>query len=109
MCDFKLKEDLVNHPPHYNKGKIETIDYIESVTSTFEDGFEGVCVGNIIKYVSRFNFKNGVEDLEKAQWYLNKLVDYEKQKEKKANGQISFAEMDTLSWDEYKEFLTHLP
>ena len=44
--------DAVEHPAHYNMGKIETIDYIESITSTFDDGFVGKCVGDIIKYVS---------------------------------------------------------
>ena len=58
--------EKVDHPAHYNMGGIETIDYIESVTSTFNDGFEGKCVGDIIKYVSRFPFKNGLEDLKKA-------------------------------------------
>jgi hypothetical protein len=38
-------------------------------------GIEAVCVGNIIKYVARYKHKNGVEDLEKARWYLNKLID----------------------------------
>lgn len=73
--------DNVNHPSHYNMGGIETIDYIESVTSTFNDGFEGKCVGDIIKYTSRFPFKNGIEDLKKAKWYLDRLISYEERKD----------------------------
>ena len=57
--------DNIN-PDHYKVG-IETIDYI---TSWKMDYLEG----NIIKYVSRYNYKNGVEDLKKAQWYLTKLI-----------------------------------
>ena len=64
-------KDMVNSPPHYNKNKIECIDAIESATDI---GFENYLQGNIIKYVWRYRYKNGVEDLEKAQWYLNKLI-----------------------------------
>tara|TARA_R100001443_G_scaffold116764_1_gene138391 strand:- start:1 stop:231 length:231 start_codon:yes stop_codon:yes gene_type:complete len=64
-------EDMVNSPPHYNKNNIECIDAIESAT---DNGFENYLQGNIIKYVWRYRYKNGVEDLEKAQWYLNKLI-----------------------------------
>lgn len=66
------KVDMVNHPPHYKQGKFETIDVIMDVTQHL-GGREGYLVGNIIKYLSRYYFKNGVEDVEKAQWYLNKL------------------------------------
>ena len=65
--------DKIN-PSHY-KSKIECIDAIESATHQ-KDGFEAYLVGNIIKYVWRYNNKNGVEDLLKAQWYLNKLIQH---------------------------------
>ena len=65
------KEDMVNSPAHYNKSGIETIDMIESVTS---DGFQAYLQGNILKYLCRYKYKNGVEDLEKAKWYLNRLI-----------------------------------
>jgi len=72
-------EDMVNHPPHYNNAGIETIDAIEAMTDT---GFEFYLQGNIMKYLWRYRYKNGVEDLRKAEWYLNKLIknreDYEK-------------------------------
>ena len=67
----KNKEDMVNIPAHYNKSGIETIDMIESVTG---DGFEAYLQGNILKYLCRYKYKNGVEDLEKAKWYLNRLI-----------------------------------
>jgi len=64
--------DMVNSPEHYNKAGIETIDIIESVTG---DGFESYLQGNILKYMCRYKYKNGLEDLEKAQWYLNRLIE----------------------------------
>ena len=64
--------DMVNSPAHYNKAGIETIDIIESVTG---DGFESYLQGNILKYICRYKYKNGTEDLEKARWYLNRLIE----------------------------------
>jgi len=63
--------DMVNKPPHYNNGDIETIDAIQSALG---NGFEFYLQGNILKYVWRYRHKNNVEDLKKAQWYLNKLI-----------------------------------
>jgi hypothetical protein len=65
---MKSKE-AVDHPDHYNKG-IETIDYIESWKMDFNQG-------NVIKYVSRYAMKGGLEDLKKARWYLNRLIELE--------------------------------
>lgn len=59
--------DMVNHPPHYTAGGIETIDFIEAKKL-------GYLLGNVIKYVSRAAHKGGVEDLKKAQWYLNRAI-----------------------------------
>ena len=71
------KVDLVNHPPHYNKGGMEVIEVIELVTGekrTGDQGFIGYLVGNIIKYLLRFEHKgNPVQDIEKAEWYLKLL------------------------------------
>ena len=68
----KEKADMVNNPPHYNKSGIETIDAIKAMTDT---GYEYYLQGNIMKYLWRYRYKNGVEDLKKAQWYLNELID----------------------------------
>ncbi len=63
---------MVNSPPHYNNGDIECIDAIkESMTP---EAFKGYLKGNIQKYIWRYENKKGVEDLKKAQWYLNKLI-----------------------------------
>ena len=67
--------DKVNRPMHYTAGSIETIDYIQSITEQLP-GFEAVCVANAIKYISRQHLKNGTEDLKKAIWYLNRLIEY---------------------------------
>ena len=64
-------KDMVNSPPHYNKYGIECIDGIESALG---DGFEFYLVGNCMKYLWRYKHKNGLQDLQKAQWYLNKLI-----------------------------------
>ena len=66
------KDDMVNHPPHYNKAGIETIQAIKAMT---DKGFEFYLQGNIMKYLWRYRYKNGVEDLKKAQWYLTELID----------------------------------
>lgn len=65
--------DMVNHPPHYKVGGVETIDYIEAKLTSEE--FSGYCKGNALKYISRANHKkDATEDLRKAIWYLNRLV-----------------------------------
>ena len=67
--------DNVNNPTHYTQGKIECIDCVESAT-TNKVGIEAFCVGNIVKYLFRYETKNGLEDVRKAQWYLNKLISH---------------------------------
>lgn len=64
--------DAIN-PSHYQKGKVECIDAIESATAGLE-GIEAFCTGNAIKYLYRWKEKGGVEDLAKAKWYLEKLI-----------------------------------
>lgn len=57
----------INHPVRYNRGNIEVIDFIEDQKLGFHEG-------NIIKYVCRYPDKNGIEDLKKAKWYLERLI-----------------------------------
>lgn len=68
-----MPEDVINHPSHYTHGSFEVIDVIED-NLTFE-GLEGFLKGNVMKYVMRYPHKNGVEDLKKARWYLDRLID----------------------------------
>lgn len=70
----KVIKDNVNHPSHYTQGAIECIDAIKEATKGLL-GIEAVCTANIIKYVWRWKFKNGVEDLLKARWYLDRLIE----------------------------------
>lgn len=63
--------DKIN-PDHYKTGGIETIDFIKAKLS--KEQFKGYLAGNIIKYLSRFEYKAGEEDLQKARWYLNRLL-----------------------------------
>lgn len=67
--------DNVNHPQHYASSKgIEAIDVIEAFTEGLE-GIEATDTGNVIKYILRWKSKNGLEDLKKARWYLNHLIE----------------------------------
>ena len=60
------------NPDHY-KGAVECIDAIAVATEGLQ-GIEAFCTGNAIKYLWRWKKKNGREDLEKAQWYINRLL-----------------------------------
>lgn len=68
------KHDAVNHPSHYTQGKVECIDAIESACIN-KQGIEAVCVANVIKYLWRYESKNCVEDVKKARWYLERLIE----------------------------------
>jgi prolyl-tRNA editing enzyme YbaK/EbsC (Cys-tRNA(Pro) deacylase) len=63
-----MTHDNVNHPAHYKTGGIETIDFIEAKNLSYN-------LGNVVKYITRADYKgNKIEDLKKAQWYLNREV-----------------------------------
>lgn len=64
--------DKVNNPAHYTTGGIETLDYIKAKVKDYPS----YVAGNILKYVSRYEHKNGIEDLKKAQFYLNDLIEW---------------------------------
>ena len=69
--------DVVNHPAHYTNGDIECIDAIKA--SMGVDKFCGYLKGNILKYLWRYELKeNPVQDLEKALWYLKRLIEEKK-------------------------------
>lgn len=68
--DVVFHSDNVNNPAHYTSGGIETLDYIKAKVSDYPS----YAAGNILKYVSRYEHKNGLEDLKKAQFYLNDLI-----------------------------------
>ena len=72
-----MADDVVNSPAHYTNSKIEAIDYL---ADTLGEGFSYFLEGNVKKYLHRWRYKNGVEDLKKAQWYLDRLIMLEQQK-----------------------------
>jgi len=71
---WKHKNNTIN-PNHYKQGRIECIDALESATIN-KKGIEAVCVANVIKYLWRYEEKNGLEDVKKCQWYLNRVLEH---------------------------------
>ena len=65
--------DMVNEPPHYNKGDIQCINAIEAALTKEE--LRGYFKGNLIKYLWREQYKNGNEDILKCQFYLNRMIE----------------------------------
>ena len=68
----KKEGDDVSSPFHYNSGNIECIDAIKAVSSKEE--FEGYLRANVLKYIWRFRYKDNIKDLQKAKWYLDRLI-----------------------------------
>ena len=80
---YESKDQMVSHPSHYqSESGLEVIDVIEAFTSDL-NGIEATDTGNILKYICRWKHKNGLQDLEKAQWYLTHLIEKIKEKESK--------------------------
>lgn len=73
LRETEQQSDMVNNPTHYTHGAIECIDAIEAALGP--EGFIAFLRGNIIKYNWRCKHKAGLEDIEKARWYVNKLID----------------------------------
>lgn len=82
MYELKLEtakvKDNVNHPEHYETGKYECINVMEEALGI--DAVKGFCLCNAFKYIYRCQRKNGVEDIEKAQWYLDKYIELSKER-----------------------------
>ena len=68
----KKKNDMVNHPSHYTTGGLEVLEVIERKLG--HEQYKGYLKGNILKYLLRFEYKNGLEDLQKADFYLKRLI-----------------------------------
>lgn len=71
--DVEQNVDMVNHPSHYTQGGIECIDALKAATVS-KTGIEAVCTANAIKYLWRYEEKNGIEDVKKARWYIDRLI-----------------------------------
>lgn len=85
--------DNVNHPAHYETGKFECIDVM--VETQGVEATQNFCVCNALKYVYRHKKKNGMEDLQKAIWYLNKAVELEEAK----NAKLAMEYLKNLGFD----------
>lgn len=79
ISTITTSNDKIN-PEHYKKGKVECIEAIESAT-VGKIGIEAACTANVIKYLWRYENKNGLEDVKKAQWYLNRLIKHLEEKD----------------------------
>lgn len=66
----------VHHPKHYALKGLEPYETVDVIKASVGDGFEGYCIGNVLKYVIRYKKKNGIEDLKKARVHLNWIIDY---------------------------------
>ncbi len=75
---YETNDKMVSHPDHYKSGKYEVIDIIDEFTKDLS-GTEAVCTANAIKYILRWKKKNGIQDVKKAIWYLQHLVDKEEE------------------------------
>lgn len=73
--------DMVNHPTHYETGKFECIEVM--VETQGVEAVQDFCICNAFKYLYRHRRKNGKEDIEKAQWYINKYLELEEKDELK--------------------------
>lgn len=79
MDDCGEHSDNINHPSHYETGKFECIKVMEEALG--REAVKGFCLCNAFKYLYRCSRKNGLEDLEKARWYLNKRIEMEEEDE----------------------------
>lgn len=80
-CKIELELEGVDHPEYYNHGMIECIEALKAATAELV-GIEAFCTSNAIKYLWRWKTKNGVQDLDKAIWYINYLKEEIKESEK---------------------------
>ena len=104
MNDINTNKDMINHPDHYQSANgLEVIDVIKEFTSGLE-GIEATDTGNILKYICRWKKKNGIEDLKKAKWYLEHLIDnVENRIEEKDESDLIKAINDLLMEYSYNE------
>lgn len=83
-------KDNIN-PDHYRTGGLEVIDILKAKLTP--DQLEGFLIGNVLKYTIRYPHKNGVEDLKKAQWYLNRAIEEKDERESKRKV-VFFSDID---------------
>lgn len=99
--------DNITKPKHYHKNGVDVIGFAEAQFDKKE--LKGFCRINALKYVTRYDRKNGIEDLKKAKFYINKLIELETPAEesKTISGDTFFSFMRTLSEISIKEIETY--
>lgn len=89
---YECNDKMVSHPSHYqSETGLEVIDVIEAFTFDLK-GIEAVDTANVIKYICRWKNKNGLQDLKKAAWYLDNLINHVEKLEKE-NYELTFEEL----------------
>ena len=89
---YECNDKMVSHPSHYqSETGLEVIDVIEAFTFDLK-GIEAVDTANVIKYICRWKNKNGLQDLKKAAWYLDNLINHVEKMEKE-NDELTFEEL----------------
>ena len=71
LINKEKQSNNVVHLDHYNRTSVEVIDTLRGMMT--DDEYRGFLIGNVVKYISRYSLKNGIEDIEKAKYYLNLL------------------------------------
>lgn len=107
---YETNDKMVSHPDHYKSGKYEVIDIIDEFTKDLS-GTEAVCTANAIKYILRWKKKNGIQDVKKAIWYLQHMVDKEEERlqEEHAEFDDELLKKTTYSKEFVDEALKHIP
>ena len=94
---YESKDKMVSHPSHYqSETGLEVIDVIEAFTFDLK-GIEATDTGNVLKYMCRWKNKNGLQDLEKAKWYLTHLIEHvRKLEEENKSNNMMFGQLTNI-------------
>lgn len=102
---YESTDKMVSHPSHYqSKSGLEVIDAIAAFTEGLE-GIEAVDTGNAIKYICRWKAKNGVQDLEKAIWYIQHLIDHLTKEDERKRVESTIEKYRELTLEQYKDYM----
>lgn len=89
--------DVVNHPSHYESGQFECIDVMEETQG--KEAVMDFCICNAFKYIYRHNRKNGIEDIKKARWYLEKYIELAERNNTMTIVSVKFNDTATKTYD----------
>ena len=102
---YETNDKMVSHPDHYKSGKYEVIDIIDEFTKDLS-GTEAVCTANAIKYILRWKKKNGIQDVRKAIWYLQHMVDKEEERLQEEHAEFDEERLEKMEEEEDLEVKT---